>query len=136
MNNVGIMRYLVLVVALVGLLPSLLTAFFFFPMSASSRGRASPLVSQRKLSYRFRYQIACPKSWTGTVLYTYSRSTIQWHGRKLCRTLKRDYVPVSPLHDAQTVRQTFYGCIEDYNENHPHCGLRCKSLRDFRRAPI
>ena len=33
MNNVGIMRYLVLVVALVGLLPSLLTAFFFFPMN-------------------------------------------------------------------------------------------------------
>ncbi len=52
------------------------------------------------------------------------------------KTLKRDYVHVSPLPDSQTVQTAFYRWIEDYNENHPHSGLKYKSPRDFRRAQL
>lgn len=43
------------------------------------------------------------------------------------KTLKRDYVQVTPLPDAQTV----LGWIEDDSENHPHSGLKMHSPREF-----
>lgn len=46
-------------------------------------------------------------------------------------TLKRDYVHVSPLPDARTVLGLIVGWIEDYNENHPHSGLKMRSPREF-----
>ena len=49
-------------------------------------------------------------------------------------TLKRDYVRVTPLPDAKTVLDLIDGWIEDYNENHPHSGLRMRSPREFIRA--
>ena len=52
------------------------------------------------------------------------------------KTLKRDYVRLSPLPDAVTVQKAFDQWIEDYNENHPHSGLKYKSPRDFRRAQL
>jgi transposase InsO family protein len=39
------------------------------------------------------------------------------------KTLKRDYVQMTPLPDAQTVLGLIEGWIEDYNDNHPHSGL-------------
>lgn len=47
------------------------------------------------------------------------------------KTLKRDYVQVTPLPDAQTVLGLIGGRIEDYNDNHPHSGLRMRSPREF-----
>ena len=47
------------------------------------------------------------------------------------KTLKRDYVRVNPLPDAQTVLSLIGDWIEDYNENHPHSGLKWKSPREF-----
>ena len=47
------------------------------------------------------------------------------------KTLKRDYVQVTPLPDAQTVLGLIGGWIEDYNENHPHSGLKMRSPRGF-----
>lgn len=47
------------------------------------------------------------------------------------KTLKRDYVQVTPLPDAQTVLGLIGGWIEDYNENHPHAGLKMRSPREF-----
>jgi len=47
------------------------------------------------------------------------------------KTLKRDYVQVTPLPDAQTVLGLIGGWIEDYNENHPHSGLKMRSPREF-----
>ncbi len=47
------------------------------------------------------------------------------------KTLKRDYVQVTPLPDAQTVLSLIGGWIEDYNENHPHSGLKMRSPREF-----
>jgi transposase InsO family protein len=47
------------------------------------------------------------------------------------KTLKRDYVQVTPLPDAQTVLGLIGGWIEDYNENHPHSGLKMRSPRQF-----
>lgn len=46
-------------------------------------------------------------------------------------TLKRDYVRVTPLPDAKTVLALIAGWIEDYNENHPHSGLKMRSPREF-----
>lgn len=47
------------------------------------------------------------------------------------KTLKRDYVQVTPLPDAQTVLALIGGWIEDYNDNHPHSGLKMRSPREF-----
>lgn len=52
----------------------------------------------------------------------------------LVKTLKRDYVRVNPLPDAATALGQIAGWFEDYNENHPHSGLRMRSPREFRRA--
>ena len=50
------------------------------------------------------------------------------------KTLKRDYVRVNPLPDAQTVLKLIGEWIEDYNDNHPHSGLKWCSPREFIRA--
>ncbi len=49
-------------------------------------------------------------------------------------TLKRDYVRVKPLPDAETALKLIAGWFEDYNENHPHSGLKMKSPREFIKA--
>ena len=46
-------------------------------------------------------------------------------------TLKRDYVRVTPLPDAETALALIDGWIEDYNDNHPHSGLKWRSPREF-----
>lgn len=50
------------------------------------------------------------------------------------KTLKRDYVRVNPVPDAETVLSLIGDWIEDYNENHPHSGLKWRSPREFIRA--
>ena len=50
------------------------------------------------------------------------------------KTFKRDYVYVNDRSDAQTVLQQLTGWFEDYNEYHPHKGLKMKSPREFIRA--
>ena len=47
------------------------------------------------------------------------------------KTFKRDYVRVNPLADAATALRQITGWFEDYNENHPHSGLRMRSPRDY-----
>lgn len=47
------------------------------------------------------------------------------------KTLKRDSIQVTPLPDAQTVLGLIGGWIEDYNDNHPHAGLKMRSPREF-----
>lgn len=47
------------------------------------------------------------------------------------KTLKRDYVQVTPLPDAQTVLVLIGSWIEDSNDNHPHSGLKMRSPREF-----
>lgn len=49
-------------------------------------------------------------------------------------TFKRDYVHVHARPDAATVLAQLPGWFEDYNERHPHKGLRMKSPREFIRA--
>lgn len=46
-------------------------------------------------------------------------------------TFKRDYVDVTPVPDAATVLALIVGWFEDYNENHPHSGLKMRSPREF-----
>jgi transposase InsO family protein len=50
------------------------------------------------------------------------------------KTFKRDYVRVNPLPDAITVLRQIAGWIGDYNEIHPHSGLKMRSPREFIRA--
>ena len=50
------------------------------------------------------------------------------------KTLKRDYLRVSPVPDATTALDQITGWFDDYDENHPHSGLRMRSPREFRRA--
>lgn len=50
------------------------------------------------------------------------------------KTLKRDYVSVTPLPDAETVLSLIGDWIEDYNEHHPHSGLKWRSPREFIKA--
>jgi putative transposase len=47
------------------------------------------------------------------------------------KTLKRDYVQVTPLPDAQTVLELIGSWFKDYNDNHPHSGLKMRSPREF-----
>jgi putative transposase len=50
------------------------------------------------------------------------------------KRLKQDYVYVNELDDADVVAQTVNLWIEDYNECHPHSGLKMRSPREFRLA--
>jgi len=47
------------------------------------------------------------------------------------KTFKRDYVRVNALPDALTALRKIAGWFEDYNDNHPHSGLKMRSPREF-----
>jgi transposase InsO family protein len=49
------------------------------------------------------------------------------------KTFKRDYVYMHDLPDAITVMEKLPLWFEDYNENHPHKGLKMLSPREYRR---
>jgi putative transposase len=51
-------------------------------------------------------------------------------------TLKRDYVRVTPIPNAEIAMQAIAGWFEDYNENHPHSGLKMRSPREVGSAQI
>ena len=48
--------------------------------------------------------------------------------------IERDYVRFNPLPDAETVLRLIGNWTEDYNDNHPHSGLKWHSPREFIRA--
>ena len=50
------------------------------------------------------------------------------------RTFKRDYVQVSPISTPSLALAQIGQWMEDYNEVHPHSGLRMRSPREFRRT--
>ncbi len=54
--------------------------------------------------------------------------------KALVRTFKRDYLRINPTPDAATVLAQVDGWFEDYNEKHPHSGLKMRSPREFIRA--
>ena len=47
------------------------------------------------------------------------------------KTFKRDYARIQPRPDALTVLQCLPEWITDYNEHHPHSGLRMLSPKEF-----
>ena len=49
------------------------------------------------------------------------------------KTFKRDYVYLAELPDAETVLRQLGSWFDDYNEHHPHKGLKMLSPRQFRR---
>lgn len=51
-------------------------------------------------------------------------------------TFKRDYVHVNPLRDARSVMERLPDWFQDYNENHPHKGLKMMSPREFRKHQV
>jgi hypothetical protein len=54
------------------------------------------------------------------------------NGMNLVKTLKRDFLRVIPVPDAASVLDRIAGWLVDYNDNHPHSGLRMRSPRAFR----
>ena len=50
------------------------------------------------------------------------------------KTIKRDYVRINPIPDAATALNKIAGWFEDYNDNHPHSGLKMRAPRQFKRA--
>jgi putative transposase len=50
------------------------------------------------------------------------------------KTFKRDYVCMHELRDAKTVMEQLPLWFEDYNEYHPHKGLKMRSPREYRRS--
>jgi len=50
------------------------------------------------------------------------------------KTVRRDYVSVNDRPDAATVLRQLAAWFEDYNECHPHKGLRMQSPREFIRS--
>jgi putative transposase len=50
------------------------------------------------------------------------------------KTFKRDYVRLNPLPDAPSALRQIAGWFDDYNDNHPHSGLKMRSPREFIRA--
>lgn len=50
------------------------------------------------------------------------------------KTLKRDYMRVRPVPDAMTALDQIAGWFDDYNDNHPHSGLKMRSPREFIKA--
>jgi transposase InsO family protein len=51
-------------------------------------------------------------------------------------TFKRDYVHVNPLRDAGSVMEKLPLWFRDYNENHPHKGLKMMSPREYRNHQV
>jgi transposase InsO family protein len=50
------------------------------------------------------------------------------------KTFKRDYVAMHNLDTAERVMEQLPSWFEDYNEYHPHKGLKMKSPREYRRS--
>jgi transposase InsO family protein len=50
------------------------------------------------------------------------------------KSFKRDYVYINRIESAEHVLKLLPGWFEDYNEVHPHKGLRMMSPREYRRA--
>ncbi len=49
------------------------------------------------------------------------------------KTFKRDYAYLADLPDAKTVLEQLPSWFEDYNEHHPHKGLKMLSPKQYRR---
>ena len=52
------------------------------------------------------------------------------------KTFKRDYVYINDRPDARTILAQLDKWFDDYNENHPHKGLRMRSPREFIQASV
>jgi len=50
---------------------------------------------------------------------------------RMNRTIKRDYVRVSPVPDAETAMRLLPSWMAHYNEVHPHKALGYRSPREF-----
>jgi len=48
------------------------------------------------------------------------------------KTLKRDYADLADVPNARAVLTQLDGWFEDYNEHHPHKGLKMLSPKEFR----
>lgn len=50
------------------------------------------------------------------------------------KTFKRDFVYLADVRDAEAVMKQLQGWFEEYNERHPHKGLKMLTPREFRRT--
>ena len=54
--------------------------------------------------------------------------------QSLLKTFKRNYVYINYLPNAKIVLEIIAEWLEEYNESHPHSGLKMRSPREFRSA--
>jgi len=64
-------------------------------------------------------------------IYTYYSPESNGMAETFIKTFKRDYVRIHELPDAVTVMEQLPRWFEDYNENHPHKGLKMMSPREY-----
>ena len=69
--------------------------------------------------------------WIGPVTTPLESPQSNGMAEAFVRTLKRDYVRVSPVPDAATVLSQLPGWLAHYNEVHPHRALGYRSPREF-----
>ena len=100
-----------------------------FGCSARRRAIRSIAALDRLRSFRLRASICSAReSVTGG-----KPRTALGMAAAFVKTFKRDYVYINRLESAETVMRTLADWFEDYNDHHPHKGLRMRSPRDFRR---
>lgn len=97
---------------------------------------ASPLLKAQRLSGRTANETVAQAYALGMIpCFTPIRSP-QSNGmaEAFVNTFKRDYVYLHDRPDARTVLAQFHEWFEDYNEVHPHKGLKMRSPREFIRS--
>ena len=74
------------------------------------------------------------RSWRGAAYLDRHANVSYALAEAFVKTFKRDYVYLADVWDAETVLELIPGWFEDYNEIHPHKGLKMMSPKEFRRA--
>lgn len=99
-----------------------------FPSTAAT-GRASPLSLLTRTSTA-KTSVTSLRHLLSSVSATESNGMAE----AFVKTFKRDFVYLADVRDAKTVLAQLPKWFEEYNETHPHKGLKMLSPREFRRA--
>ena len=90
------------------------------------------LYSRRVVGWSMQSSMTAQLGW----MHLPSEARTQWHGEAFVKTFKQDYVYVHDLPDAKTVMAQLDQWLEDYNEYHPHKGLKMKVAKTIHPQPI
>ena len=110
-----------------------------YRFGADARGVAAPLewLTDNGPAYTAHETCEFGRS-LGLLIRTTPAYSPESNGMAECfvKGFKRDYVYLNRLDSAESVMQQLPKWFEDYNEVHPHSGLRMLSPREYRRAQL